>query len=85
MHKLIIEITDELARAEKLHPDFPADLIRQVAIMSEEAGEAVKAANNTIHHGECISEVRTELIHTAAMCLRCLMALDADSAQMDLF
>lgn len=68
----------ELARAERLYPEWPADPVHMVSIMAEEAGEAVRAANNLKwgHHKgtteEAEAKLRTELIQTAAMCLRML-------------
>lgn len=73
------EILTELARAERLHPVWPEDTVHQVAIMIEEAGEAVQSANNYVHHGKSIVDavqVRRELVQTGAMTIRCLMHLD---------
>lgn len=71
----ISAILAELSRAEDLHPDWPEDLIYQLAILSEEAGEAVQAANNHVHHRGDIEAVREELVQTGAMALRCLINL----------
>lgn len=70
----------ELSRAEILYPDnWPAgDPVHAVAIMAEEAGEAVQAANNLKwgHGGrtytESIAKLRKEIIQTMAMCVRVL-------------
>lgn len=70
------EIYDELLKAMTQHPKFPADLIHQIAIMSEEAGEAVRAANLAVHESGSIDDVRKELVQTAAMCVRCLLNID---------
>ena len=70
--EIIGEVLDELLRAETKYPDWPADLIHQVAIMQEESGEAIRAALNHVYHGEPLADVREELVQTAAMCLRCL-------------
>lgn len=69
---IIDQIKKELNRAKKKHPYFPTDIIHQVAIMSEEAGEAIRAALNHRYACDPLEEVRTELIQTAAMCIRCL-------------
>ena len=45
------------------------------AIMAEEAGEAIRAANNLCYHGGSIEDLQTELAQTGAMCLRCLATL----------
>ena len=73
---IVMEIISELIDAKAKHPDWPTDLIHQIAIMSEESGEAVRAALNHVYHGEDISELRKELIQTAAMCIRCLEQME---------
>lgn len=65
-------IKKEVKRAEKLHPIWPISQIHQVAIVCEEAGEALKAALNYQDHKEPFEEIRKEIIHNAAMCLRWL-------------
>ena len=85
MKQTIIKITDELHRAEELHPDWPTDIIHQVSIMNEEAGESIRAALNHVYHDEPIEELQKELIQTAAMCIRCLEWIEANSKQLDLF
>ncbi len=72
----IVEILLELARARELHHDFPSDIIHQVAILSEETGEAIQAANNYVHDGDSLDLLREEVIHTGAMALRVLQNLD---------
>lgn len=69
------DILSEVYKAEAKHPDWPTDLIHQVAIMNEEAGEAIRAALQHVYEGGTLDEVRKELIHTAAMCIRCLKNL----------
>jgi hypothetical protein len=66
---------NELLSAELKHPIFPADVVHQVSIMVEEAGEALKAANSYSHEGAPIENIRDELLHTGAMVYRCLMHL----------
>lgn len=62
----------EYERARELHPKWPDDKVHATAIMVEEAGEAMRAANNLVHHGGDKEELRKELIQTGAMVLRCL-------------
>jgi len=76
MRKVIDEIMDELTRARCAYPHWPDDVIHQVAIMAEEAGEAVQAANDIKYHGGSASALRKELAQTAAMCIRCLERID---------
>lgn len=73
MNKIYKEIEAELDRAKELHPDFPESIVRMVSIMAEEAGEAIREANRIEDDGTGDpAALRTELIQTAAMCVRCL-------------
>lgn len=73
-----IEIFDriiiELAKAKAKHPIFPKDVIHMVAIMAEKSGEAVQAAIDRYYDPEIKDneKLKTELLQTAAMCIRCL-------------
>lgn len=60
------------------HPSdtWPTDVIHMTAIMAEESGEAVQAANDVVHSGASLEPLRKELAQTAAMCLRCLVNLE---------
>jgi hypothetical protein len=71
----IIDILIELIRAESLHPVWPEDTLRQIAIMAGEAGEALQAG---LHYAEgrgSLSAIRAELVQTGAMSLRALINL----------
>lgn len=69
------EVNAEVARARRLYPTWPADIIHATALMSEEAGEAVNAANGAFwgHKGATLHDVRKEVIETMAMCWRLLL------------
>jgi hypothetical protein len=69
------EICDEIARAEKKHPNWPKDVIKAAAIVSEENGELIRAAVQFDMEGGSIEAVRKEAIETAAMCIRLLKNL----------
>lgn len=66
------EIEAELQRAKNIYPDYPTDLFHALAIMQEEAGEVTKAVLDYHDLKGTVSEIRTELIQTAAMCVRML-------------
>jgi len=75
---LMLEIIDELRRAESIHPVWPNDPIYAAAIIGEEAGEVIKAVNNAVtgkKDGKD-SDYRTEAVQCAAMCIRFLKNLD---------
>lgn len=72
---IVDAIFDELGRAQRLHPVWPCDTIHQAAILSEEAGEVVKAANNYVYHGGDMQQIRNELVQVGAMVVRMLANL----------
>lgn len=78
----------ELRKAEALHPGWPTDPIHAVAILVEEAREAMKEAINYTYkwnigdahtREESIRKLRTELAQTGAMAIRALLYLDAET------
>jgi len=71
----IIDIINELRRAEAIHPGWPEDKIHAMALVCEEAGEALQAAVDTVYGGDHAGELRNELIHAGAMVIRALMHL----------
>ena len=76
--KVFNAIAQEYDRAVRKHPNstWPKDVVHMVAIMAEEAGEAVQAANDVVHQGASLEPLREELAQTAAMCIRCLVNLE---------
>ena len=75
----------ELAAAEEEHPGWPDDAIYAVAILIEEAGEAMQAAIDLTWldkgalrgvRNELIGKLRRELAQTGAMALRALIHLE---------
>lgn len=77
-------IAKELELAKKKHPFFPGTAVAMTAIVAEEMGEAIQAANDIEYTEsadfEKLSELeyhlRKELLQTAAMCVRCLEQLE---------
>lgn len=72
----INQVIEELKKAEKKHPNWPADILHQIAIMNEEAGEATRAALHLVYENGSKEDLKKELIQTAAMCLRMLKSLN---------
>ena len=76
---IVRDILEELTQAERKHPNWPTDIIHAVAVMNEEAGEAIQAAIDLTYNkdpsraGELRIKLREELIQTAAMCIRNLI------------
>ena len=71
------EILFELLRAEKKFPNWPRDPVHGVAIMMEEAGEAIQAAIDFYYKREETPEkLRKELLQTAAMATRMIIFVD---------
>lgn len=79
--KAIEMVLEELRKAEAKHPGWPSDKIHAVAIMIEEAGEAMQAAIDCVYAGGEVEHLRTELAQTGAMALRALINLDAAGNQ----
>jgi len=69
-------ILAELARAEKLHPVWPHDLIHAAANCAEETGELVRAVNDHAERKGSVSHIVTEAVHTAATALRFLKNIE---------
>lgn len=70
------DMLEELAEAESQHPDWPNDPVWACSILVEEAGEAVKEANDiSIGQGGSLEKLRRELIQTGAMAIRALANL----------
>lgn len=70
--RLLDLIAEEVARAEAKHPTWPTDPIHGVAVLAEEAGEAVKAALQLKYEGGSLEDLVKELVQTGAMAVRFL-------------
>ena len=67
---------DELVRAEKKHPVWPTNPIKQIAILAEEAGEALKEVLDWEEGKGNPQKVIDEVVQTGAMCFRFLKNFD---------
>lgn len=75
INAILLAIHEEVDNAERLHPDWPECNFRQLAIVSEEAGEVAKAVLHLHYENGSRDELREELIQTAAMCVRMIKNL----------
>ena len=75
--KIMSMIQAELNRAERLHPEWPADIVHAAGIVAEESGELIRAAlRHEYAEGGTIEDVRTEAVQTATTAIRLLMNLE---------
>ena len=70
--KALFSIYLECIEARKKHPAWPNDEIHAAAIVSEEAGELVRAALQSVYEGGKLAHIQREAIQTAATCIRVL-------------
>lgn len=66
------EIEKEIERAKIKFPLWPDDPIHAASVLSEEAGELVKAANDFVYHDGSRVEMVKEAIQIGAMVVRFL-------------
>ncbi len=78
LHPYIPEISESLNEAKQIHPEYPKDPVHMVAIMVEEAGEAMQEANDILWGNGSVDDLRTELLHTIATAIRCLEQIDEE-------
>lgn len=76
----ILDVLDELHRAQTKFPTWPTDPLHALAVLGEEFGELTQAMLELKNEPEkpraTIEHVRTEAIQTAAMALRLLKNMD---------
>lgn len=82
MQKHVDDILAEVARAEQKHPKFyDKPKSHRMNVLGEEYGEACQALVQYDEDGKPLDRVRTELIQTAAVCIRFLESLDRDTLE----
>jgi len=74
--RAITLIFRELRKAEEKHPQWPDDPVHAVAILVEEAGEAMKEALDIHYRGKANEDLVKELAQTGAMALRALINIE---------
>lgn len=76
--KAVKLISEELKRAERIHPVWPKDVVHGAAILAEEAGEVVKAALDEYYGRGAPQNLQEEVVQTAAMALKFLLSFTDD-------
>ena len=66
----------EIERAEKLHLVWPRDLVKASALIVEEAGEEIRAANDYAEKRGSKRRIVIEAVHTAATAIRFLKNIE---------
>lgn len=75
IQKICTDIIKEFSMAKINHPETDNfDINKMALVMTEEAGEVAKAVLQYQDEDLHLDEVRSELIQTAAMCIRMLLA-----------
>lgn len=72
MATIIIQVMEELRRAEDNHPVWPTCPVKCAAIVAEEAGELIREANLIDEGKGKYENLKTEAVQTAATALRLL-------------
>ena len=71
-HNMLL-IFSEYERACEIHKEWPMDFIHAAAIVAEESGELVQAANQHRYEYKPFSNMKMEAVQTGAMALRFLV------------
>ena len=73
--QIAMALMRECDRAQKLHPEWPADIIYQAVIINEEAGEVMKACMEYRFEpakGVTMAHIIAEVVQVGAMAVRFL-------------
>ena len=81
MNNILLEIQNEITRAEIKHPVWPTCNLKRAAFVSGEAGEALKEAIKLYEGKGDLENLRTELIQAAGTCIRMVKAMDKDKIE----
>ncbi|ELR69193.1 hypothetical protein C900_05389 [Fulvivirga imtechensis AK7] len=68
--RALISILVEMKDATVKHPNWPDDVVHRAAIVTEKAGELIRAALNHHYEGGELAEMNKESIQTGATALR---------------
>lgn len=79
--QILCLVMAELERAGKIHPAWPTDLVKASAILAEEAGETLRAANTFDETRSGKKEIITEAVQTAAMAIRLLKNINQEGTE----
>lgn len=75
IERIMIEVLQEIERAELIHPNYPTNQFKALAIWQEEIGEVTKALLDSADKGENRAEVINESIQAIACGVRFLKNL----------
>ena len=78
----IVSVLEEMRRALNNHPQWPTCNVKRAAIVLEEAGEAIREANQLDEGKGSLQALKIELTQTAAMCFRMLNAISDDEQEL---
>lgn len=67
--EIVLKAVDE---AEVKHPEWPADIIHQSAIVAEESGELTQACLQYVYEGQPAICIQKEAVHTIVTAFRLL-------------
>ncbi|MCP4393228.1 MAG: hypothetical protein GY804_03020 [Alphaproteobacteria bacterium] len=73
-----LAVLKEMKKARKKHPTFPDDIVKMAALVVEEAGEAMKEANNIDEGKGCYRKLKIELYQTIGVAFRQLSQMRGD-------
>jgi len=81
IEQILCLVIAELDRAAKIHPGWPTDIVKAAAILAEEAGETLQAANTYDELKSGKNNIITEAVQTAAMAIRLLQNINTEGTE----
>lgn len=73
---ILAAIEKEVARAERIWPKWPSDIVHAAAIVGEESGELTRAALQSHYQSGLLLDAQKEAIQTAATAIRFLKNIE---------
>lgn len=72
----VLKILEALDEAKRKWPRWVTDPIHAAAVLAEEAGETVQAANDVVYSGGSMDDVRKEAAQAGAVAIRVMAGRD---------